>query len=46
MELTNRPGKVEHDLGHVRAALQVAPPLELEKVSLRPQHHVPLETLA
>ena len=39
MQLAHRTGEVQHDLGHVRAGLDVAAPFQLEDVALGPQDH-------
>ena len=46
VQLAHCIGKVEHDLGNVRPALQVAAALELEEVSLRAEDDVLLEALS
>ena len=39
VQLAHRAGEVEHDLGHVRARLDVTAALQLEDVALGPEHH-------
>ena len=45
MQLTHRAGKVEHDLGHVRASLDVTAALQLEDIALGPEHRALREPL-
>ena len=45
MQLAHGVGEVEHDLGHVRAALQVAAALELEQVALGAEDDAVVESL-
>ena len=45
MQLEHRAGKVEHDLGHVRASLDVTAALQLENVTLGPEHRTLREPL-
>ncbi len=41
----NQVGPLQHDLGHVRTGLQVAPPLELEQIALGADHRPLVEPL-
>jgi hypothetical protein len=45
MQPSHRLGKIEHDLGHVGPALEVAAPLQLEQVSLCSENDILLEAL-
>jgi hypothetical protein len=44
VQLANRVGKVENDLRHERATLEIASPLQLEEVALSAEDDVALET--
>jgi hypothetical protein len=46
MQLSYGIGKIEDHLRHERAGLHVAPSLQLEQVSLRPDDDAPVEALA
>ena len=45
VQLADGVGEVEHDLGHIRPALEIAAPLELEQIALGTEHHAVVKSL-